>query len=190
MWTNMNYSTSLRPLAPPATKQADGAAVPPPPPTIREAEELSTGKSSGDAMKSSSAVVEGESVTVSSSICAGAECKEIGVSRCSACKVVLYCSRACQKNDWKRHKASCKQLAAAASKAAVSAPPAVEMKAGVSDEEHTAQLLSSLCAEAEKEVGDGRLTSSRYMGYPHDTPSRYLHYVASGQVIYGPCFCV
>ena len=35
---------------------------------------------------------------------------------CSGCKVVHYCSAACQANDWKMHKVGCKATAAAAGK--------------------------------------------------------------------------
>lgn len=34
-------------------------------------------------------------------------CKEIAKSKCSACKVVWYCSPECQKGDWKAHKPLC-----------------------------------------------------------------------------------
>ena len=30
------------------------------------------------------------------------------LERCSGCKLVYYCSRECQKRDWKEHKAHCK----------------------------------------------------------------------------------
>ena len=33
------------------------------------------------------------------------------LQQCSRCKAVSYCSRACQKKDWKQHKTKCKQLA-------------------------------------------------------------------------------
>mmetsp|Transcript_62773 Transcript_62773/g.198812 ORF Transcript_62773/g.198812 Transcript_62773/m.198812 type:complete len:229 (+) Transcript_62773:78-764(+) len=35
-------------------------------------------------------------------------------SRCSCCKAVHYCSAACQKEDWKAHRASCKPAASGA----------------------------------------------------------------------------
>jgi hypothetical protein len=31
------------------------------------------------------------------------------LSKCSGCKLVCYCSKSCQKNDWKRHKKICKK---------------------------------------------------------------------------------
>ncbi|TBU48307.1 hypothetical protein BD309DRAFT_949805 [Dichomitus squalens] len=31
------------------------------------------------------------------------------LSKCSACKAILYCSQACQKADWKRHKKYCRR---------------------------------------------------------------------------------
>ena len=30
--------------------------------------------------------------------------------RCGGCKVALYCSRECQRNDWKKHKKTCRTL--------------------------------------------------------------------------------
>ena len=30
--------------------------------------------------------------------------------KCAGCKVTLYCSRACQKKDWKTHKPNCKSF--------------------------------------------------------------------------------
>ncbi len=41
-----------------------------------------------------------------------AHCKKSGLKfkHCSACKSVYYCSRECQKSDWKRHKKECKKI--------------------------------------------------------------------------------
>lgn len=40
--------------------------------------------------------------------CSNAGCSEIGRQRCVVCKNVLYCSKKCQKKDWKaRHKSVC-----------------------------------------------------------------------------------
>eukprot|EP00938_MAST-03A_sp_MAST-3A-sp1_P005039 g5039.t1 len=43
--------------------------------------------------------------------CANSNCDKSGVDfpKCSACKSVYYCSRECQKSDWKRHKKVCKK---------------------------------------------------------------------------------
>lgn len=38
--------------------------------------------------------------------------KSEDIKRCAKCKVVAYCSRECQKSDWKKHKKICPQLAA------------------------------------------------------------------------------
>jgi hypothetical protein len=40
-------------------------------------------------------------------VCAAAMCSKDGTLRCSRCKNQYYCSAACQKADWKTHKASC-----------------------------------------------------------------------------------
>ena len=34
------------------------------------------------------------------------------IQKCSGCKQVLYCSRECQRRDWKAHKGACKKVAA------------------------------------------------------------------------------
>ena len=33
-----------------------------------------------------------------------------GMLRCSKCKSVRYCSRECQRSDWKQHKLRCKEV--------------------------------------------------------------------------------
>ena len=39
--------------------------------------------------------------------CANNGCNKAGTSRCSACNAVWYCSRDCQKRDWRHHKRGC-----------------------------------------------------------------------------------
>jgi hypothetical protein len=38
---------------------------------------------------------------------------DVNLKKCSRCKTVKYCSRACQKDDWKEHRAVCNAAAAA-----------------------------------------------------------------------------
>ena len=47
-------------------------------------------------------------------MCACAACGKVGVKllRCATCKTVWYCSRACQRSDWKVHKRDCNARAA------------------------------------------------------------------------------
>ncbi|KAJ7617735.1 hypothetical protein FB45DRAFT_932559 [Roridomyces roridus] len=42
-------------------------------------------------------------------------CGEPADNRCSACKTVSYCSKECQRGDWKTHKAACKAATSAGS---------------------------------------------------------------------------
>ena len=37
-------------------------------------------------------------------------CGKIATTKCTGCKNVYYCNRACQKKDWKTHKSACKML--------------------------------------------------------------------------------
>jgi hypothetical protein len=50
--------------------------------------------------------------------CQVAACAERKLRRCAGCRAAWYCSAACQKEDWKRHKVACKAAAAAATAAA------------------------------------------------------------------------
>jgi hypothetical protein len=49
-------------------------------------------------------------VTASCQLCEKGETEGLQISFCSSCHSVSYCSRACQKADWKAHKVICKEL--------------------------------------------------------------------------------
>ena len=38
------------------------------------------------------------------------------LKNCAKCKGIMYCSRECQKQDWKHHKKDCARLAAESAK--------------------------------------------------------------------------
>jgi len=44
--------------------------------------------------------------------CAAAECKNVARRKCARCREVYYCSEACQKKHWERHKISCERCEA------------------------------------------------------------------------------
>jgi hypothetical protein len=48
--------------------------------------------------------------TASCQVCEKGKAEEIKLSFCNSCLSVSYCSRACQKADWKAHKVICKEL--------------------------------------------------------------------------------
>jgi hypothetical protein len=48
--------------------------------------------------------------TASCQVCEKGNAEGLKLSFCSACRSVSYCSRACQKADWKAHKVICKEL--------------------------------------------------------------------------------
>ncbi|KAI0335246.1 hypothetical protein GY45DRAFT_1317169 [Cubamyces sp. BRFM 1775] len=55
-----------------------------------------------------------DNVSCSNYQCGNISNKLSNLSRCAACKAVLYCSRSCQMADWKRHKKYCTHVAVAA----------------------------------------------------------------------------
>jgi hypothetical protein len=49
-------------------------------------------------------------VKASCQVCEKGEAEGLKLSFCNSCRSVSYCSRACQKADWKTHKVICKKL--------------------------------------------------------------------------------
>jgi hypothetical protein len=48
--------------------------------------------------------------TASCQVCEKGKAEGVKLSFCNSCRSVSYCSRACQKADWKAHKVICKEL--------------------------------------------------------------------------------
>jgi len=46
--------------------------------------------------------------------CSVVSCQSIGELRCARCKLASYCSKECQKEDWRVHKATCSSVTKAA----------------------------------------------------------------------------
>jgi hypothetical protein len=51
------------------------------------------------------------------SACANSGCANIGTKKCGSCQSISYCSRECQKADWKAHKDLCKRFSEAVKQA-------------------------------------------------------------------------
>jgi hypothetical protein len=49
----------------------------------------------------------GGSFTQKQTKCGNICCYNIGIMICSRCKIIKYCSKQCQREDWKRHKTEC-----------------------------------------------------------------------------------
>lgn len=43
-------------------------------------------------------------------LCTKKDCSNPSKFRCSHCKVISYCTKECQKSDWKDHKPTCKDI--------------------------------------------------------------------------------
>ena len=48
------------------------------------------------------------------------DCGKDGAKKCGACGEAYYCSRQCQRRDWKKHKAECQKFQAEQAEAPVS----------------------------------------------------------------------
>ena len=48
--------------------------------------------------------------------CGRRPCGNLGILKCSACKVIWYCGKECQRLHWKEHKTNCKSLQGAVAK--------------------------------------------------------------------------
>ena len=69
-------------------------------------------------------------------------CSSLGAKPCARCKLTFYCSAACQKSAWKKHKKTCK---------APTTPPASEAELLVL---HKGMLLLNMCIQRPG-AGDG-----------------------------------
>jgi len=71
-------------------------------------DKLSSATSSASSSASAAARV-GGTAALASYTCAAPGCVKTGQFQCSSCKLVRYCSLECQKEDWRRHKLTCKR---------------------------------------------------------------------------------
>ena len=67
--------------------------------------------------------------------CFDPACQAVGArAECAQCHSAWYCGKACQRNDWKRHKKGCRAAVAASARAATRQREAREARGGQRDE--------------------------------------------------------
>ena len=67
--------------------------------------------------------------------CFDPACQAVGArAECAQCHSAWYCGKACQRNDWKRHKKGCRAAVAASARAATRQREAREARGGRRDE--------------------------------------------------------
>ena len=78
----------------------------------------------------------GKSTKDGSHCCFDPACQAPGArAECSQCHRAWYCGRACQRNDWKRHKRACRAAVAAAARAATRAREATAARRRAKEKE-------------------------------------------------------
>jgi hypothetical protein len=111
--------------------------------------------------------------------CARAQCGKPGLERCTACKVVYYCSRACQAVAWREgHKLECRALAEQGLEAfdlfALAPGDSATRHAPLPASDTTKMYLTGASA------GLGRLTARFYAGSVRKSLQHSRRSVASG----------
>jgi hypothetical protein len=90
-------------------------------------------------------------VTASCQVCEKGEAEGLKLSFCNSCRSVSYCSRVCQKADWKTHKVICKELNVGDAKQIVSSSHRSNAK---TVEDFAKRALSEKCDPRERRFFD------------------------------------
>ena len=80
--------------------------------------------------------------------CFDPACQAVGArAECAQCHSAWYCGKACQRNDWKRHKKGCRAAVAALARAATRQREAREVRGGRRDENEVCVICCGPPAE-------------------------------------------
>ena len=80
--------------------------------------------------------------------CFDPACQAVGArAECAQCHSAWYCGKACQRNDWKRHKKGCRAAVAALARAATRQREAREARGGQRDENEVCVICCGPPAE-------------------------------------------
>ena len=80
--------------------------------------------------------------------CFDPACQAVGArAECAQCHSAWYCGKACQRNDWKRHKKGCRAAVAASARAATRQREAREARGGQRDENEVCVICCGPPAE-------------------------------------------
>ena len=101
----------------------------------------------------------GKSAKDGSHCCFDPACQAPGArAECAQCHSAWYCGKACQRNDWKRHRKGCRAAVAASARAATRQREAREARGGQRDENEMCVICCGPPAEP-VEVPDVRVSA-------------------------------
>ena len=105
--------------------------------------------------------IKGNAAQDGSHCCFDPACQAVGArAECAQCHSAWYCGKACQRNDWKRHKKGCRAAVAAVARAATRQREAREARGGQRDENEVCVICCGPPAEP-VEVRTGCACASR-----------------------------